>query len=686
MRLLMVTASMDCGGAETHIKSLGEALLRQGHEVTVASADGRLVSSWLRAGGRHAEIPMGRAPLSFLRSFLRLRRLIRSGTFHLIHVHGRLAGILCHPLSKRYGVPMVSTVHAHFSLSPFRGLCRWGVGALAVSEDLKQYLCSSYEVDPEQVRVIPNGVDTEHFCPSARKGREGRRLLFLSRLDEDCAQGARFLCSMSERIRERFPDLEILIAGGGEALPRLKEKTREGSVRFLGYVEDPSALLRQVDAVLGVSRVALEAMASGTPVILGGDEGFLGPLLTEERLAEGERTNFCCRGEEPMTEERLWSALTEVFSLSYEERRRWGQRLRQYVIERHSLWATAEQTEAFYGEILRRQGHRNGPITVLCGYYGYGNLGDDTLLRAAAHRVTEEGGRAVALTKRGRRDEDRFGIPCKKRLQPLGILHLLRKADRLVLGGGTLLQENTSRRSLFYYTWIIKQAKRKGVAVELWANGLEAPSSRWGKKRMRTALAGCRRLTLRDRSSLDLAEALLEGTGGPSPSLEGDLVLGTCPCSLERRRLLEARYDLAWGRYLMIAPRGGADRRCLRILCSRVEALCAKGAEPLLISMYPAEDDRLCRWLSKRWACPILRGLGAEDLVGLMQSSQAVYGMRLHALILADCAGAPFLGFGNDGKLRSFCRERGRGCYSFAEGRKGRGRSQGICKFFPQRP
>ena len=100
MRVLMVIASMDCGGAETHVLSLSRALRREGHEITVASGGGRLAEQWEREGGRHLRIPLKKSPWAIVISVIRLRRFLRDASADVIHVHGRLAGILCHGLSK----------------------------------------------------------------------------------------------------------------------------------------------------------------------------------------------------------------------------------------------------------------------------------------------------------------------------------------------------------------------------------------------------------------------------------------------------------------------------------------------------------------------------------------------------------------------------------------------------------
>ena len=663
----MVTASLDCGGAETHVCALGEALIRRGHTVALVSRGGRQVASWLAAGGAHYRVPLGRAPWQMIASIISLNRILKKNHFDLIHVHGRLAGCLCAASARRRGIPMVSTVHARFRVGFVRHFCRWGRRSIAVSQDLKQYLCEEYGNPSERVEVIPNGIDLCRFSPSPKQNADACRVVFLSRLDADCSLGARLLCELSFALSEDFPNLEIVIAGGGSCLAEItrlaeRENQRRGRrvVRLTGHVSSPEKLFQSADVVLGVSRVALEAMSCGVPVILGGDEGWLGPL-NSENLSLAAESNFCGRGCTSMNKERLEESLRAVLCLSPSERQSLGMILRSYVAEHHSLEVMGMRTEEFYRSVLaERDGREKG--TLLCGYYGYGNLGDDALLRGAIRRAYRENprGTVVALTKNGSKDEDRFGIPCVGRTWILGIARILRRTDRLVFGGGTLLQENTSRRSLWYYTALIAWAKRKQIPVELWGNGLGEPRSEWGRARMRRALEACARIGLRDQASLALAKDLIAEPCQSVISYEEDLALNTQPCSSERRNFLLHYYGLDDGAaYAVVAVRGTGGRGYLDAFVNWVTTLSAQGIRLLLVPMYPREDERICRALAARWQGRVVWGLGAEDLVGLMRGSCVVCGMRLHSLVFAYCAQVPFVGFGGDPKIRCFCHERG---------------------------
>ena len=60
MNVLMLIATLDSGGAETHVIDLASALVRHGHSVTVVSEGGRLVKTLGKNGISHITLPLGK--------------------------------------------------------------------------------------------------------------------------------------------------------------------------------------------------------------------------------------------------------------------------------------------------------------------------------------------------------------------------------------------------------------------------------------------------------------------------------------------------------------------------------------------------------------------------------------------------------------------------------------------------
>ncbi len=671
MNILIVTGKMDEGGAETHVFELARTLSEAGHAVTVASAGGRLAKKLCTLGISHLDLPLDKkSPHALIECRNALVRLAKQRNFHIIHAHTRISAAVAWRVSRAVSVRLVTTIHARFRMNaPWGWLSRWGDSVIAVSQDLGQYLLCRGGVLAENITVIPNGIDTERFSPAYGVSERVRRVVFLSRLDGDCSSAAYALCRISERLEGAIPDIQIIIAGGGSELDSVRglaeKKNYEAGKRtvcVVGKVDGVPELLRNADIFVGVSRAALEAMSCGVPTVIAGDEGFLG-ALGAENIRKARQSNFCGRGSGRLTDDRLFEAISTLAKMTREQRRALGGTLREFVAAEHSLENVRELTEKVYSSTYRPKKTDKGSI-LLCGYYGYGNMGDDLLLVRAIERAEKKYPRTPirALTANGKRDTRKFGVTCVRRIDPLALIREIRRAKTVVFGGGTLLQNGTSRRSLWYYLLVLRYAQRLGKRTELWGNGLGRIEGRYARRMTARSLAGCELVGLRDRDSVCEAVRLLDehGLKRAHIALEDDLALKPFAENSARMDYLTSELCIdSSSRIAVVAFRGSEDKERIASMERWVAALCKEGILPVYIVMYPAEDMALCQRIRKRLGGVVAYPVGAGDIVGLMRRARVVCGMRYHALVLAYLAGVPFIGFGSEPKIERFCRSHG---------------------------
>lgn len=657
----MLCERMERGGAETHILTLADGLMKRGHAVSVASSGGVLADELEKRGVRHLRLPLDSHKVwNMLYCRRRLRHLLKSGKFDIVHSHSRLASLLCADIAKKSKVAFFSTVHAKFKVSPLtRRLSRWGDFPIAVSEDLRQYLYESYSVQPRLVEVIPNGVDTARFCPYGTRSR-GRTVVFLSRLDGDCSLGARLLCEIAPRLYEKYSDLKIKIGGGGSALSDLQDLARRVNqslsasvVECVGEVCDSAELLRGGDLFVGVSRAAIEAGLCGLPIILCGDEGYFG-RLTEENFEGAFATNFSARGRAAAGADTLFEDICDAFSM-YD--RQSEQKIRELLLKNCSADSCVALTERHYLRNVRQP--RQSGSSLLCGYYGYSNMGDDALLLASIERARREfeGEELCALTKNGRQDSRSFGVECIKRYSPLKVVRAIRKSDRFILGGGTLFQSETSRRSLFYYSSLVLLARLMRKEVIAWGSGIGRVSGRLDRALLRCAVSSCSSFEARDMRSLAIARHIIS-----SRASEGcDLCESRERFLADERRasfLLERIFGGKPPRFVAISLKGNADTE-LRMRIAR-ELLMKKeqGATLVFFVLCPHEDGKISREMAELVGGRVVEKLCFDDLCLMLRYAEELLSMRLHALIAARVAGCRAFALGNDEKILGYCRER----------------------------
>ena len=664
MNILLLTDSLDMGGAETHVITLATDLKKLGHSLTVCSGGGRLASKLCKINVKHICLPLGSHALrDIIICRLSLSALLKKEKFDVVHSHARLASLLVSDIAQRLGVLCVCTAHAHFKITALRRfMSRWGDVTIAVSEDLKQYLVEEYRLAPENIYVIPNGADTSLFYPEAAD-KARMRIAFLSRLDGDCSLGAHLLCRIAPLLCRQYSKLEIIIGGGGSELPLIRSLAAKANAKIgrdavicCGEVRDVPQFLRSCDILVGVSRAAIEGGLCGASVVLCGNEGFFGELR-ENNFHNALATNFCARESAAPSAERLYHALADMLDRPIDERQASAERVRQLLKQNCSSAQCAKRTEHIYCDRQKHASQRRG-YTLLCGYYGYANMGDDALLRSSIERARREYGNSiVALTKNGKADRKTFGVVCAKRSSVLSVLMGIALCRRIIFGGGTLLQTNTSKRSFLYYASLLLIAKVFRRDRILWANGIGEIDGGLCQAVFKKALSGCRYIELRDRRSQRLLKKLLPEA---KSYLAEDLakIRRSSTCSQARAEYLLGRVGIKQGsRFAIAIPKARSDTSDVKRLYLNLRRLCREGNEILIIPMYERQDLRLCRSLRDLLGAKLMRGICFDDLCAIAARSECVYSMRYHGLIAAHLAKAPFVAASGDCRLLDYCKE-----------------------------
>ena len=374
MKILMLIDRMESGGAETHVETLAYELKRRGHEVELISSGGAIADRMERRGVKQYRFSaVGNAVQNFVFARRMLKKLVLSERYDIVHAHTRGTALMVRGIAG-FGreTASVVTVHAAFEWKLFlEKICYWGEKTIAVSEDLRVRSVDYFDVPPEAITVVPNGVDCQIFSRGKQYAADGT-VLFASRLDSDCSLGAELLIRIAPALKREFPCLKIRIAGGGSELKRLQELAEKvntvcknggnGAVVFmLGQVENMVEEYQKNRIFVGVSRAALEASACGCAVILCGNEGrggILSPDLHSQAVG-----NFCCRGERLPDDEWLLRWLRYLLR-DPSRTERMARNASTWVRETYNAERMAEQTEAVYRKLVQEKGKGTGFETV----------------------------------------------------------------------------------------------------------------------------------------------------------------------------------------------------------------------------------------------------------------------------------------------------------------------------------
>ena len=667
-KVMMVLMGLEIGGAETHVVELSKELHRQGYEVVVVSNGGVYERELTDAGIRCCHAPLHkRSAGRMLRSLYLLHGIIRREKPDVVHAHARIPAFLCGILHRRMGFPFVTSAHWVFYVNhTLRRLTDWGERTVAVSDDIREYLKENYGVPDEHISVTINGIDTEKFSPAVSGERVLREFGFspdrptvsyVSRMDESRALVARQLVGIAPRLREKIPNIQILIAGGGDVYDEINAKAQavndaagERFVVMTGARTDINEIVAAGDVFVGVSRAALEAMAAAKPVIVAGNEGYIG-LFDESRLALAQESNFCCRGCPEPTAERLYGDLLRALcEMDGAQRAALGQYGREVIGQYYSVARMARDCERAYDEVLAEHTR-----VLVSGYYGFRNLGDDAILLALRDRVhqTLPGAKLAALSRRPAETRERCGVEAADRFSPLAVLRELKRCSVFVSGGGSLLQDSTSTRSLLYYTSLIRMAKRRGKRVMFYANGIGPVRAEKNRARVREAAELADLITLRDEESLrELREM---GVQNPNIHVTADPVY-----AMERGDRAEGARRLAALGLPEGRPVVGMSVRFAKGMDTDMEAFArfcdaaAARASIVFLVMQQGSDDAACAAVRERMQTPswvVSAPYDPAGMMGMLACMDAVVSTRLHSIIFAARERVPVLGVVYDPKV-----------------------------------
>ncbi len=698
MRVLMATMKLDIGGAETHIIELSKALARRGIDVTIASNGGAYEAELEEVGIKHVKIPFHtKSPSCMLRAYKQLKKLIFSENFDIVHAHARIPAFLCAILSRRYHFRFVTTAHWVFNTRfPYNLLTRWGERSLAVSDDIKSYLIDSYGLNPDNIRVTINGIDLDKFSKDTDCSRvksefnlkDGMtRIVYVSRMDIDRSYAAHKLIEAAEAISAEIENLEIIIVGGGNDYDNIRAEAEAVNTRLkkrlivtTGSRTDINQFTALGDIFIGVSRAALEAMACEKPSIIAGNEGYIG-IFDEDKLSVSIDTNFCCRGCCETTADTLKADILTLLKAAPEKREALGNYSRETVQKFYSVDTMADDAIKMYISCIKKSLINEVAIEefdnidnyltsnplrnrsfesdiMISGYYGFGNSGDDSILYAIIRelKLLKPNIRIVTLSNTPKETAKRYGVDSIHRFNIIAIALRMLKTRLLISGGGSLIQDVTSNKSLLYYLSVIRLAKLFNKKVMLYANGIGPINNPSNYMRIKKALNKVDLITLRDDSSLE--ELNKFGITKPRTIVTADPAFTLFPSEKAETDILLKKAGIPLNsKYCVITLRpwksAGYDFH-LQVADAAAYARDTYNLEVLFLLMQPKNDKSISQLTLNSIgnnAYLLDKVLSPSQLLGIIDKAEFVIGMRLHTLIYAAKCHTPVISISYDPKV-----------------------------------
>jgi glycosyltransferase involved in cell wall biosynthesis len=372
-RVLLVITTLTFGGAETQLAHLAMGLKERGWTVAVAClVDPNAHSARLEHHGIAVHSLGMRRGLPDPRALLRLRSLVRRFRPDIVHSHMFHANLLARLCRLICQFPaLVSTVHNVRETSE-RGGPTWHKELLYRATDFladkTTIICraayrrhlSVRAVPAKKLQVIPNGVDTNTFCPSAEAKSAARASLGVQSRFVWLAVGRlvkqkdfHTLFRAIEQLKRS--DSLLLVAGSGPLESELRQESARlriaDRVRFCGVSENILRLYRCADAFVlssefeGLSSALLEAASMALPAVVTDVGG------NAEIVLEGVTGHLV----PPHDPARLADAMRRLEQTPVEQRHLLGAAARQHCWTNYRMEAVTRQWTDLYQTYLRRK-------------------------------------------------------------------------------------------------------------------------------------------------------------------------------------------------------------------------------------------------------------------------------------------------------------------------------------------
>ena len=282
---------------------------------------------------------------------------------------------------------------------------------------------------------------------------------------------------------------------------------------------------------------------------------------------------------------------------------------------------------------------------VVSGYIGFDNFGDEAIARSLVQKLQKEGAEKITLiSSNPEKTKNLHGV---NSCGMLTFMPELISSDVLISGGGSLLQDVTSIKSLIYYLIVIFSALILGKQVEIFAQGIGPINSKFGQFLTKIALKKAVKITVRDINSQNLLKEWgIISELVKDPVLELDLpqkqVKGTVGIQLRSF--------------------AGMNEEFLHNLAKEVKSRFSD-KKIVLLSLQDSIDLDLCNNFAQILKnngtenVTIFNQLNIDEVIEKISNLEYLIGMRYHANVIGVKSGVKTLAINYDPKVEALAQE-----------------------------
>lgn len=300
---------------------------------------------------------------------------------------------------------------------------------------------------------------------------------------------------------------------------------------------------------------------------------------------------------------------------------------------------------------------------LISGYYGFNNTGDEAMIETMSVLLAKKDCALIVLSSNPERTKELYNVQAYDRYKFSEIIKAIKKADIVVSGGGTLFQDITSKKSIWYYLGIVKLAQffRKKVCIAY--QGIGPIDTKLYRKMTKATLnkRSVKLIGLRDNQAIEYAKEL--GIKENKISFSSDMIFMMQPPAKERceKILKDNVHNLKEGQKLIgFSIREWKDKDRTDALAELADKLVEKyNARIVFFPFHKPKDAEISKIIMHKMKHEDMTVLMPNrylpsEILGTMGMMDVNVGVRLHSLVFSAVMNVPTIGISYDPKIDGF--------------------------------
>ncbi|MGG3999136.1 glycosyltransferase [Anoxybacillus kestanbolensis] len=399
MNILYVNNDMSVSGSPKAIVTEVTELKKKGHNVVVVSRDGELAKNLIQNSITYypVDLPVIGLPiiknsdrfeigeyLRFLkgffwknrlwRSYLKLKEIIKKEQIEIIQSHQPGPTLVSYLVAKKLNIPLIIRVQ-HILRNEFpplfyKQIVEYASGISVITSEIKRHLTNVYNINEKDITIIPTLVkfhdeQEEHVTELVPNFiRNGKlKILTVTTLGSAKYKSVIELIKGIDLLLCENYDCELTIVGDGpyrEEIEKQIQKTKDSKKFILaGKQENVERFYQETDVVVGVGRVAMEALYYGKPLLCCSHFSYAG-IFKPETADEISTYNFSGRNfpGDSLNSVNIYKDLKEIISYSLNDYQKMCHYNKRYFKQKFDADKIISKTENLFKNALNSKGKK----------------------------------------------------------------------------------------------------------------------------------------------------------------------------------------------------------------------------------------------------------------------------------------------------------------------------------------